>query len=129
MAQNASMPGQVVSNSSSGEQLRMVGHELPQVAKPVGKSVNQKSGNPLLQPYDPNNPYGQLAGTGLNASSVVAPVNGFSTGVPQSTFQQIVTKMKSFVGISTPPKIVPIYTPGIYRRDRERVQERMWMRD
>jgi hypothetical protein len=128
MAQNASMPGQVVSNST-GENLRLVGNELPQAGKPVGKPINLPYNNPLFRPYNPANPYEALEGTGMNAKSVVAPVNGFTNEAPQSTFQQITNKMKSLLGLTTPPTVQRIYTPGIYRRDRQRAQERMWVRD
>jgi hypothetical protein len=139
MGQNGSMPGQVAGTSSGttptqgssgfGEQLKTIGKVLPRLGKPVGTSATRTSTNPLLQPYNPNDPYGPLVGAGLNVNSVVAPANGHSTEVPQSTFQQIATQMKSLVGMSTPPKVQPTFTPGIYRRDRQRVQARMWVRD
>jgi hypothetical protein len=128
MAQNASMPGQVVSNTT-GENLRLVGNDLPQAAKPVGKPINLPNNNPLFRPYNPANPYEALEGTGMNAKSVVAPVNGFTSEAPQSMFQQFNNKVKSLLGLTTPPTVQRIYTPGIYRRDRQRAQERMWVRD
>lgn len=127
-AQNASMPGTVVSNTT-GEQMKLVGNELPQVAKPVGRPVNLPDDNPLLRRYDPNNPYDSFRGTNLSVKSVVAPVNGASTAVEPNMFQQISKSVKSILGLSTLPSSPRIYTPGIYRRDRERVRERMFVRD
>jgi hypothetical protein len=128
MAQNASMPGQVVSNTT-GEHLRFVGNELPQAAKPVGKPINLPNNNPLFRPYNPANPYEALQGTGMSVKSVVAPVNGYTNEAPQSMFQQITNNMKSLLGLTTPPIIHNTYTPGIFRRDRQRVKERMWVKD
>jgi len=128
MAQTTDMPGQVVSNTT-GDRVKLIGHELPQVGKHVGKPVNVPTTNPLLRPYNPNNPYEALEGTNLNVKSVVAPVNGYMSEAPASKFDQVVSSLKSFVGISTKPMVKNIYTPGIYRRDRQRAEERMWMRD
>jgi len=128
IAQDPDMPGQVVSNSA-GEHLKLIGKELPRAGKPVGKPINIPSGNPLLRPYNPANPYEALEGTGLSVKSVVAPVNGYSTEAPPSMFQQVSDKMKSLLGISKPPVVHNTFTPGIYRRDRQRAQERMWQRD
>ena len=126
--QNTSMPGTVVS-STAGEKLKLVGNDLPQVAKPVGKPLNLPSNNPLMRPFNPNNPLESLEGTNLSVKSIVAPVNGFSTAVQPSTFQQISNTVKSILGINTPPTAPRIYTPGIARRDRERVRERTTIRD
>jgi hypothetical protein len=128
-AQNASMPGQVVSNTT-GSNVRLIGNDLPQVAQPVGKPINLPNNNPLFRPYNPANPYEALQGTGMNAKSVVAPVNGYTNEAPPSVFQQITNNMKSLLGLTSPPTVQRIYTPGIYRRDRQRAQERaMWGRD
>jgi hypothetical protein len=128
MAQNGSMPGTVVSNTT-GDQVKLIGNELPQVAKPVGRPVNLPDDNPLLRKYDPNKPYDVFRGTNLSVKSVVAPVNGATTEVEPNMFQQISKSVKSILGISTPPSVPRIYTPGIARRDRERVRERMFVRD
>jgi hypothetical protein len=128
IAQNATMPGQVV-GSSVGENVRLIGSEQPAAGKPVGKPINVPFNNPLFRPYNPANPYEALQGTGLNPSSVVAPVNGYSNEAPPSMFQQFTNRVKSILGITTPPVVQKVYTPGIYRRDRQRVQERMWVRD
>lgn len=122
------MSGQVVSNTA-GENVRLIGNDLPQVAKPVGKPVNLPNNNPLFRPYNPANPYESLEGTGLSAKSVVAPVNGYQTEVQPSVFQQFTNGVKSILGLTTPPVVQRNFTPGIYRRDRQRVQERMWVRD
>jgi hypothetical protein len=127
MAQTT-MPGTVVSNTT-GDQVRMVGNDLPQVAKPVGKPINMPTSNPLLRPYNVSNPLESLQGTGLSASLVVAPVNGYSSAVEPSMFQQISNSVKSILGITSPPTVQRIYTPGIARRDRERVKERLMIRD
>jgi len=122
------MPGKVVSNTA-GEKLKLIGKDQPDVGKPVGKSVNQIPTNPLLKPYNPANPYEALEGTGLSASSVVAPVNGYSTNVQPTVFQQVNNSLKALFGLNPPPMIQHVYTPGIARRDRERVHERMMIRD
>lgn len=126
--QDSSMPGMVVSNTA-GEQMRLIGTTQPRAAKPVGQSATQPSTNPLLQPYNPNNPYASLSGTGLNVSSVVAPVNGATSSVSPSLFQQVSNSVKSILGITSPPAVQHVYTPGIYRRDRERVRARLFPRD
>src|SRR5580693_3872516 len=77
IAQNAAMPGQTV-GSSAGENLRLIGSEQPAAGKQVGKPINVPFNNPLFRRYNPANPYESLEGTGLNAKSVVAPVNGYS---------------------------------------------------
>jgi hypothetical protein len=124
------MPGGTVVSNSGGEQLKLVGRDEPQVGRQVGKSVNMPSGNPMLRPYNPNNPYEQLQGTNLSPKSVVAPVNGYTPSAQPSQFTQVVNSLKSIVGLNEKPIILAkTYTPGIYRRDRERVHERMFVRD
>ena len=123
-AQSAIMPGSVVS-TTPGEQVKSVGGELPRVAKQVGHGV-QPNG-PMMRPYNPNNPYEALQGTNLSVKSIVAPVNGYQSQVAPSMFSQVVDTLKSIAGINTKPIVssTPIFVPGIYRRDRERVKERM----
>lgn len=123
------MPGGTIVSSLNGEQLKQVGKQEPHVGKQVGKPVNVPSGNSMLRPYNPANPYESLQGTNLSPNSVVAPVNGYSTNVPTSEFSQLVNSFKSMMGLNEKPTVARIYTPGIYRRDRERVQERMFVRD
>jgi hypothetical protein len=128
VAQTADMPGQTVS-STAGAHLRLIGRDQPQVGQHVGKPINLPSSSPYMRPYDVTNPFAQLQGTNLNANSVVAPVNGFASDVQPGTFSQVINSIKSFVGLSTKPTLMNIYTPGIYRRDRQRVEARMWIRD
>jgi hypothetical protein len=128
IAQNAGMPGQVVGNST-GEHVRLIGKELPEAGKQVGKPINVPFNNPLFRPYNPANPYEALQGTGFSAKSVVAPVNGYTNEVPHSMFQQFSNKIKSVLGLTTAPVVHKVYTPGIARRDHQRVQERLMIRD
>jgi hypothetical protein len=126
MAQSSIMPGAVVSNSS-GDNIQPVGSELPRVANPVGKGVSQSMTN--LRPYNPERPYDQFQGTNLNVKSVVTPANGAMTNVQPTMFSQVVNTIKTIAGLNVKPTITPIFTPGIYRRDRERAHERMFVHD
>jgi hypothetical protein len=125
-AQTGAMPGTVVSNTSN-DTLKVVGSEQPRVAKQVGQGVSQPYGN--LKPYDPNNPYAVFQGTNLSVKNVVAPVNNIPTNVEPSLFTQVVSGLKSLAGLDVKPKVTPIFTPGIFRRDRERVKARMFVHD
>jgi hypothetical protein len=130
-SQTSSMPGQVVSNTA-GEKVRLVGRDLPQVAKPVGRQIGSgATPNVVLA----NNPFesfnsNPLGGTNLSMSSVVVPnYNGYTSNVAPSMVQQVFSNAMTLLGLKTPPTVQQIYTPGIYRRDRERVKERMFVRD
>lgn len=122
------MPGTIVSNVS-GERVHEVGREQPKVGKKVGTPINLPTTNNMMRPYNPANPYEQLQGSNLSSKSVVAPVNGYTDQVNMSAYDQVMEKMKSLVGLGKkPPTPSPNFTPGIFRRDRQREQER-WVRD
>ena len=133
-AQNLSpvMPGEVVSSNNTNDSLSRVGKQAPKVGKSIGEPINLPAENPLLRRYDPNKPYDVFRGTNLDVKSIVAPMNGFSqtagTGDP-TMLDRLYSKLQSVVGLSTKPQVQRVYTPGIARRNRERVQERLHPRD
>ncbi|HEY3789405.1 MAG TPA: hypothetical protein VGL71_11150 [Urbifossiella sp.] len=122
----SNMPGQIV---STGYGLKAAGIRLPSAAPQAGRSV----GSPLAKPYDPSRPLDVFKGTNLSANDVVAPVSGFP-GLSQQPnlldrINSKIDSVTSFFKPSTPALTTRMITPGIYRRNRERAQERMWMRD
>lgn len=119
---NALMPGQGV---GTGFSLPGVGTRQPQAVPSAGAPVGGLSS----RPYDPSRPYDVFKGTGLDAKSVVAPVQAMGSDQP-NILDRLYQKMGSVFGFtkpSTPAK--PNYTPGIARRNRERAEMRMWRRD
>src|SRR4051812_17534420 len=73
---NALMPGQSV---GTGFSLPSVGGtRQPSAAPPAGAPI----GNALTRPYDPSKPYDVFKGTGLDAKSVVAPVQAMGSSDP-----------------------------------------------
>ena len=129
LAQNTDvMPGAVV-GSTGGDKFKLVGREEPRVGRPVGNPINLPTASGLMRPYNPANPYEAFQGTNLSAKSVVAPANGYPSNVPTSAFDQFINTIKTIAGIDTKPMVQRVYTPGIYRRDHQRVQERMFVRD
>ncbi len=125
------MPGEVVSGSNSSDKLNRVGKQAPRVGKPIGEPINLPTENALLRRYDPDKPYDMFKGTGLDTSSIVGPMNGYTqvAGTDKSAVGQFYNKLKSWVGLSTKPQVQKIYTPGIARRNRERTQTRLHPHD
>lgn len=118
--QGPAMPGQVI---GTGYNLPQVGNRLPAAGQKVGTAPN----NAMMRPYDPARPLDQLQGTNIDPATVLAPVAGFGD---QSGLDKFYAKLKSMVGVS--PRVGPTrpnVTPGIFRRNRERAEERMWRRD
>lgn len=122
---NEVMPGQVVSTINN---FQTVGTRFPQVGERVGQPINMPEDTPLMRRYDPSRPFDAFKGTHIDKNMVVAPVPIIAGD--QNLLERFYDKLKSVVGISTktlPPP--PNVTPGIFRRNRERAQERMWRRD
>jgi hypothetical protein len=122
----AAMPGQVV---GTGISLNPAGATIPR-AVPSRDDI-KKLENPLTRPYDPSKPYDVFKGTNLDPTSVVAPVAGFpTTGQDPNLLQRLYTKIGTVTGFLTPsPPPRPTYTPGLSRRNKERMMERTWRRD
>lgn len=121
------MPGQVVGTPLGT--VNPIGQKAPAAAPPAGVPITS---NPLFRPYDPNDPYAAFKGTNLDPKSVVTPLVGTDGQPvsPPSAVDKLVEKLKSLVGLSSqapPPR--PPFTPGILRRKRERIEDRMWRRD
>lgn len=122
-----SMPGQAVGTGFSlpgaaGSTPQPVGQKLPQV------------GNALSRPYDPSRPLDVFKGTGIDPKSVVAPISAFPPvpGPQPDLVDRLYAKLTSFVSFAKPTAPLaqpPNVTPGIFRRNRERLDERMWRRD
>jgi hypothetical protein len=121
--QNA-MPGQMV---GSGFQFNAVGTQFPQAGSKVGQPVNLPPDTPLMRRANPSDPFDVFRGTKLDPKSVAAPFPGGD----KNALERFYDKLKSAVGLSTQPSLPPpqMVTPGIFRRNRERAQERMWRRD
>jgi hypothetical protein len=127
----ASMPGQVVGSgfNLSGSAPKPVGTQLPPAA------------GPLSRPYDPTKPLDVFKGTGIDPKSVVTPITPLSPYpntpplVEKNLVDRLYDKLDSALHVSffsKPPAPVakpPNVTPGIFRRNRERAEERMWRRD
>jgi hypothetical protein len=118
------MPGQVV---GSGFQFSPVGSQFPQAGTRVGEPTNLPPDTPLMRRANLNDPFDAFRGTKLDPKSVVAPFPGGD----QTALERLYDKLKSAIGLSTKPSLTPpqMVTPGIFRRNRERAQERMWRRD
>ena len=125
------MPGQVVGNTAVGSTVTLnpVGNSIPRATSPAGNPI----GNPLMRPYDPAKPLDVFKGTNIDPKSVIAPVSGFSNvGTAQpDLLDKLYDKLGSITRFFRPTytKPPPSYTPGIYRRDRERAAKRMWRPD
>jgi hypothetical protein len=119
------MPGQVV---GTGINISPVGSAFPKAGAQVGQPINIPADSPLMRRADLTRPYDVFKGSGINPSSVVAPVPGIGD---QSALSRFYDKVKASVGLATkdnnPPP--PNVTPGIFRRNRERAQAQMWRRD
>jgi hypothetical protein len=120
------MPGQVVGSGFdlAGSAPRPVGGTLP----PVGDSTMRR--------YDPNRPLDAFKGTGIDPRNVIAPISAFPPvpGPDKNLIDRLYDKLDaalsfSFLRTPTPVAQPPNVTPGIFRRNRERVDARMWRRD
>jgi hypothetical protein len=128
-AQNSndfSMPGQIV--GSFGDNLRPVGSRAPSAAPPAGQSVGA---NQFMRPFDPNRPYDQFKGTGIDPSQLRAPLVGPDGRevAPPGPLSDFIARVRSVFVKNPPPQRTIPYAPGISRRNRERAEERMWRRD
>ena len=87
-------------------------------------------GNGNGRPYDPTRPYDAFKGSGIDPSTLVAPLIGpdGKPVQPPDALDRMSERIKSFF-TGFLPESRPTYTPGIYRRSRERAEQRMWRRD
>lgn len=120
------MPGEVVGRYTGSVQ--PVGARAPSAAPPVGTPVGN---NVMQRPYDPNRPYDQFIGTGIDPSQIRAPLVGpdgteFKNPGPLDAF---IARLRSVFVKNPPPQRTIQYAPGISRRNRERAEQRMWRRD
>ena len=119
---NAVMPGQSV---GSGFSLPSVGTQIPKAAPPAGNPI----GTALTRPYDPARPLDAFKGTGIDPKSIVAPVTTMGSGEP-NVLDRLYQKLGSVIGFVKPGEPArQTYTPGIARRNKERMEQRMWRRD
>src|SRR5262245_35552933 len=70
-AAGTTMPGQVVGGYQGT--VNPVGQKVPAAAPNAGLPITS---NPMIRPYDPNNPYAAFKGTNLDPKQVVAPLVG-----------------------------------------------------
>lgn len=127
VAQQGLMPGQTV---GTGYTLNRVGNQVSKAAPPAADMIS----NPLMRPYDPTKPLDAFKGTGIDPKTVMAPIgSGGYPGVPTNNpnlLERVWTKVYSATDFFRPTPVTrPSYTPGIARRNRERAEARMWMRD
>lgn len=121
--QPSGMPGQVVGTTYN---LNPAGTAIPKAAPPAGSPI----GNPLVRPYNPARPYDVFKGTGLDAASVAAPVQNLPGTQNPNLLDRVYTRLAAATGFikpSAPPR--PTYTPGISRRNKDRMQARTWRKD
>lgn len=129
----SAMPGQVVGNgfNLAGSAPQPVGSGLPPAGTPVAP------GMPASRPYDPNRPLDMFRGTGLDTSRMVAPISAFPPlpGQEKNLIDRLYDKLDAvfstnpFARSAEPPPRPMNVTPGIFRRNRERLDDRMWRRD
>jgi hypothetical protein len=129
-AQNSNdftMPGQIVGGYTGS--VNPVGTRAPSAAPAAGLPVGQ---NALQRPYDPNRPYDQFTGTGIDPALLRAPLVGPDGRevAPPGPLSDFLARVKAvFVKNPPPPDRTIPYAPGISRRNRERADQRMWRRD
>jgi hypothetical protein len=121
-----SMPGQVVGSgfNLSGSAPQPVGGKLPPV------------GDPMMRRYDPSRPLDALKGTGIDPSTVIAPISAFPP-VPapeKNLIDRLYDKLDSALSFKFSRTPEPVarpknVTPGIFRRNRERTDAQAWRRD
>lgn len=117
------LPGQVIATSYQFSPPLPQPQVLPRVGAPAGMPLS----TPWTVPYDPRRPLDPLRTAGLNTNAIVAPVQGYGD---QSFFDRYLDRIKTAFGI-TPAAIAPPpnVTPGIFRRNRESLRQRLWPRD
>ncbi|QDU19192.1 hypothetical protein [Urbifossiella limnaea] len=131
----SAMPGQVV-----GSSYNLAGSAPQPVGSPVGSPVGTPlppAGTPITRPYDPRRPNDVFRGTGLSPNQVIAPISAFPPlpGQEKNLIDRMYDKLDSFWSINIfarqaePLERPPTVTPGIFRRNRERHDDRMWRRD
>lgn len=129
MIGNSAMPGQVVSTFNGTGQFPRVGQQLPPAAPPAGLPAAGLPG----RPFDPTRPYEMFRGTNIDPRSVLAPVIGPDGKPiqPPDALDRLSQKIKDFFSFSSGPSLPPPpnFAPGIIRRRKERIEERMWRRD
>jgi len=123
----SAMPGQVVGSgfNLAGSAPQPVGTPQPQV------------GTQISRPYDPSRPLDMFRGTGINPNQAVAPISAFPPlpGQEKNLIDRLYDKLDAVVGFNpfartAEPLPRPMnVTPGIFRRNRERFDDRMWRRD
>lgn len=127
VAQNVSMPGQVV-GSYTGT-VTPIGQRQPAAAPPAGQPITS---NPLMRPYDPAHPYDAFKGSGLDTNSIVAPLvgaDGKPVGPPDA-LDVLSERIKAVLGMVKPAPPRPPFAPGVLRRNHKRAENRMlWRRD
>jgi hypothetical protein len=123
--QTATMPGgQIVSTTAN---LSHVGQQVgQQVGHPVGNPINIPQDNPLMRRYDPTRPYDVFKGTNIDPKAVVTPMPG---GSDSNIFARTYDRVKSVLGMTKTVAPTGMVTPGIFRRNRERAEARMWRWD
>lgn len=120
------MPGQVV-----GSGYNLAGSAPQPVGSPAGASM------PGGKAYDPSRPLDVFRGTGINTSQLVTPVPTFPPlpGQEKNIVDRLYDKLDAvfsynpFARAAEPPPRPMNVTPGIFRRNRERFDDRMWRRD
>ncbi len=120
------MPGQVVGSYSGN--VRPAAQRLPAAAPPAGLPITS---NPMMRPYDPAHPYDMFKGTNLDASLITAPLVGLDGKPvePPDALDRLSEKIKSLLAPMMPNPPRPPFAPGIIRRKKERIENRMWRRD
>jgi hypothetical protein len=121
-----SMPGQVVGGYTGT--VNSVGTKAPAAAPAAGLPITS---NPLIRPYDPNDPYAAFKGTNIDTKQIIAPLVGADGRPvkPPGALDPLTDKLKAIFGLLPAPPARPPYAPGISRRNRERINEHLWRRD
>jgi hypothetical protein len=131
----SAMPGQVVGNgfNLAGSAPQPVGTPLPPAGSPL-----PPAGTPNSRPYDPNRPLDVFRGTGINPTQMIAPVPNFPPlpGQEKNLIDRLYDRLDAVFSYNPfaartaepPPRPMNV-TPGIFRRNRERFDDRMWRRD
>ena len=118
------MPGQAV---GSGVQFNTVGNQFPQAGSKVGQPLNVPPDTPLMRRSNPNDPFDAFRGSKLDPKSVARAVSRLGSECTRALLRQAQVR-----GRPLDPAILPkpeMVTPGIFRRNRERAQERRWRQD
>jgi hypothetical protein len=107
--------------------LQSVGTPIPKAAPEVGQKVGTPPGGPSPMATQPKVPF--------DLSNVVAPIDpaflppALRPQQNESLYETAFKKWFDAFGLSKPPEQKNTFTPGIYRRNRERARERQWYRD